>query len=51
MNRILYLDLIRILACLMIIAMHAPIPGSDINNYVLCADSLLSFPGIDCLLW
>lgn len=46
MNRILYLDLIRILACLMIIAMHAPIPGTDINSYVLCADSLLSFPGI-----
>ena len=45
-NRILYLDIIRILACVMIVAMHAPIPNTGLNNYILSADSLLTAPGI-----
>lgn len=45
-NRVLYLDIIRILACLMIIAMHAPIPNTGLNGYLLSSDSLLTAPGI-----
>lgn len=45
-QRILYLDVIRIWACLMIIAMHAPIPNTGTDSYVLSADSLLTAPGI-----
>ena len=45
-NRILYLDFIRILACMMIITMHAPIPNTGLNSYVLSTDSLLTAPGI-----
>ena len=45
-ERVLYLDLIRILACLMIVAMHAPIPSNSWNGQVLAADSLLTAPGI-----
>ena len=45
-GRILYLDVIRILACVMIVAMHAPIPNTGLNSYVLSADSLLTAPGI-----
>lgn len=45
-ERIIYLDVIRILACLMIIAMHAPIPGTGLWSIVLSSDSLLTAPGI-----
>lgn len=45
-NRILYLDFIRIIACVMIIAMHAPIPNTGLGSYVLSIDSLLTAPGI-----
>lgn len=45
-NRILYLDIIRIMACLMIIAMHAPIPNTGLSSYLLSSDSLLTAPGI-----
>lgn len=45
-QRILYLDIIRIVACLMIIAMHAPIPNTGLSSYVLSTDSLLTAPGI-----
>jgi len=45
-QRILYLDLIRILACVMIIGMHAPIPNTGISSYVLSTDSFLTAPGI-----
>lgn len=46
MKRVLYLDIIRILACVMIIAMHAPIPNTGLSSYVLSIDSLLTAPGI-----
>jgi len=45
-GRILYLDVIRILACVMIVAMHAPISNTDLSSYVLSTDSLLTAPGI-----
>lgn len=50
MKRILYLDIIRIFACILIIAMHAPIPNSGLNGYVLSTDSLLTVPGIGLFL-
>lgn len=46
MKRVLYLDIIRILACVMIIAIHAPIPNTGLSSYVLSIDSLLTAPGI-----
>lgn len=45
-DRIVYLDIIRVFACVMIIAMHAPIPNTGLSCYVLSADSLLTAPGI-----
>lgn len=45
-ERILYLDIIRIMACVMIIAMHAPIPETGLDSYVLSTDSLMTAPGI-----
>ena len=45
-NRILYLDIIRILACVMIVAMHAPIPNTGLSSYMLSTDSFLTAPGI-----
>lgn len=46
MNRILYLDLMRILACLMIIAIHAPVPNSNIDGYILYANSAICSSGV-----
>ena len=46
MKRILYLDIIRIVACLMIIATHAPIPNSGLHSYILSTDSLMTAPSI-----
>lgn len=45
-SRLLYLDVVRIMACVMIIAMHAPIPGTGLSSVVLSSDSLLTAPGI-----
>ena len=45
-SRILYLDIIRILACVMIVMMHAPIPNTSLNSFVLSTDSFLTAPGI-----
>lgn len=45
-SRVLYLDIIRILACVMIVSMHAPIPNTGLDNYILSADSYLTAPGI-----
>lgn len=45
-SRILYLDIIRILAFVMIVAMHAPIPNTGLNSFVLSTDSFLTAPGI-----
>ena len=45
-SRILYLDIIRIFACVMIVAMHAPIPNTGLNSFVLSTDSFLTAPGI-----
>lgn len=45
-ERILYLDIIRIVACIMIIIMHAPIPNTGLSSYVLSTDSLMTAPGV-----
>ena len=44
--RIPHLDLLRLLACLMIVAMHAPLPGSEGDGVFLSALSYLSAPGV-----
>ena len=46
MKRQLYLDVIRIMACVMIVAMHAPIPDTGLGSMVLSSDSLLTAPGL-----
>ncbi len=46
MNRILSLDVIRIVACVMIVMMHAPMPDSGIDGRFLAANGLLTAPGI-----
>ncbi len=45
-ERILYLDIIRIVACIMIIAMHAPIPNTVLDSYILSANSLITASGV-----
>ena len=45
-NRVFYLDIIRIFACIMIIAMHAPIPNTGLDSYVLSSISMLTASGI-----
>lgn len=40
------LDVLRILACLMVVTMHAPLPGSDSDGIFLSALSYLTAPGI-----
>lgn len=44
--RIGYLDHLRILAMLMIICMHSPMPGIDTDSLVLSSVSFLTAPGI-----
>lgn len=46
-------DLLRLLACLMVIAMHAPLPDSaEGNGLFLSTLSYLTAPCIgDCSLW
>lgn len=45
-QRIIYLDVIRILACVMIIMMHAPIPNTGISSVILSTNGLLTAPGV-----
>lgn len=45
-NRILYLDVIRILACVMIVLMHSPMPHLGTSSYILSSASYLTAPGI-----
>lgn len=45
-NRSIYLDVIRVIACVMIIAMHAPIPNTGLGSYVLSTDSMFTAPGV-----
>lgn len=46
MNRAVQYDLIRIIACLLIVMMHAPLPGSKADGLFLSALSYLTAPGI-----
>ena len=45
-KRIAYFDVLRTLACLMIIIMHSPMPNIGGNSYVLSSISMLTAPGI-----
>lgn len=45
-NRILYLDIIRIVACIMVITQHAPMPEIGTNSMLLSATSFLTYPCI-----
>ena len=40
------LDILRILACLMVVTMHAPLPGSESDGMYLSALSYLTAPGL-----
>ena len=40
------LDLLRIFACLMVVTMHAPLPGSESDGMFLSALSYMTAPGI-----
>lgn len=40
------LDILRIVACLMVVTMHAPLPGNESNGLFLAALSYLTAPGI-----
>lgn len=46
MTRSFPIDLLRILACLMVVTMHAPLPGSESDGMFLSALSYLTAPGI-----
>ncbi len=45
-DRISYLDIIRILACILILLVHSPMPNIGINSYLLSSISFLAAPGI-----
>lgn len=46
MKRVLYFDLLRILACFMIVAMHAPLTGCESDGIFLSSLSYLTASGI-----
>lgn len=45
-NRVAAFDILRILACLMIVAMHAPLPGGEEDGLFISSLSYLTAPGI-----
>ena len=45
-ERILFLDMLRLLACLMVITMHAPLPGQGADGLVLSSISYFTAPCI-----
>ena len=45
-ERIIYLDYLRCIACLMVILMHSPMPNLGTNSLILSAISYLSAPCI-----
>lgn len=46
MNRYIHFDLLRILACLMIVAIHASLPGDQSDSLLLVSLSYITAPGI-----
>ena len=44
-NRDYSLDLIRVIACLMIVLMHSPMSGLGTSGFVLCGVSYFTAPG------
>lgn len=45
-KRILYLDIIRIIACVMVIVQHSPMPDLGTNSILLSSTSFLTYPCI-----
>lgn len=45
-ERIIYLDILRIFACVLIVLMHSPRPDSGMSGYQASSISLLTAPGI-----
>lgn len=45
-ERIYALDWIRVLACMMVIFMHAPLPADEVNSLFLLANGYLTAPCI-----
>ncbi len=45
-RRELSFDVMRVLACMMIVLMHSPMPGLGISGIILCGISYLTAPGI-----
>lgn len=45
-NRDISLDVVRCIACLMIVLMHSPVPGQNTSGLVLCGISYLTASGI-----
>ena len=45
-ERVFYLDLIRVIACLMIILMHSPMPGDNIIGLFAFGSSYFTMPAI-----
>ena len=45
-SRIYYLDVIRVLACLMVVMMHAPVPGGGLSGSVIVPISMATAPCI-----
>ena len=44
-KRIIYLDVVRVVACLMVILQHSPMPSlGEVNSVLLSATSFLSYP-------
>jgi len=50
MDRDYSLDVIRVIACLMIVLMHSPMSGLGTSGSVLCGISYLTAPGIGLFL-
>lgn len=52
-QHIVYLDIIRVIACIMVIIMHAPIPGADAEGHgpFLVLISYLTVPCVPLFLW
>lgn len=45
-KRVLYLDVIRCMACIMVVAMHAPVPGGGMNGVLTYGINLATAPCI-----
>ncbi|MDE7146264.1 MAG: acyltransferase family protein, partial [Duncaniella sp.] len=49
-GRILYLDVVRLMACCMVVLMHSPMPATQENSLFLLALSYMTAPCIGLFL-